>query len=52
MMLNGGGPHAIPEFNAHNANEQLRLSDLRAATKIVALAVFDLLIANEAARLN
>jgi acetylornithine deacetylase/succinyl-diaminopimelate desuccinylase-like protein len=29
--------------NAHNANENLRLADLRAATKIVALTVADLL---------
>jgi acetylornithine deacetylase/succinyl-diaminopimelate desuccinylase-like protein len=43
IVLYGAGPRSILEANAHNANENLRLSDLRAATKIVALAVADLL---------
>jgi acetylornithine deacetylase/succinyl-diaminopimelate desuccinylase-like protein len=43
IVLYGAGPRSIREANAHNANENLRLSDLRAATKIVALAVRDLL---------
>jgi succinyl-diaminopimelate desuccinylase len=42
-VLYGAGPRSIGEANAHNANENLRLSDLRAATKIVAMAVADLL---------
>jgi acetylornithine deacetylase/succinyl-diaminopimelate desuccinylase family protein len=42
IVLYGAGPHSILEANAHNANENLRLDDLRAATKIVALAVADL----------
>jgi acetylornithine deacetylase/succinyl-diaminopimelate desuccinylase-like protein len=43
IVLYGAGPRTIREANAHNANENLRLADLRAATKVVALAVRDLL---------
>jgi acetylornithine deacetylase/succinyl-diaminopimelate desuccinylase-like protein len=43
VVLYGAGPRSIGEANAHNANENLRLDDLRAATKIVAVAVADLL---------
>jgi len=43
IVLYGAGPRTILEANAHNADENLRLHDLRAATKIVALAVKDLL---------
>jgi acetylornithine deacetylase/succinyl-diaminopimelate desuccinylase family protein len=43
IVLYGAGPRSILEANAHNANENLRLDDLRAATKIVAMAVADLL---------
>jgi acetylornithine deacetylase/succinyl-diaminopimelate desuccinylase-like protein len=43
IVLYGAGPRSIGEANAHNADENLRLSDLRAATKIVATAVADLL---------
>jgi acetylornithine deacetylase/succinyl-diaminopimelate desuccinylase-like protein len=43
IVLYGAGPRSILEANAHNADENLRLNDLRAATKIVALAVADLL---------
>jgi acetylornithine deacetylase/succinyl-diaminopimelate desuccinylase-like protein len=42
VVLYGAGPRTILEANAHNANENIRLSDLRAATKIVALAVVEL----------
>jgi succinyl-diaminopimelate desuccinylase len=42
-VLYGAGPRSILEANAHNANENLRLDDLRAATKIVAMTVADLL---------
>jgi acetylornithine deacetylase/succinyl-diaminopimelate desuccinylase family protein len=42
IVLYGAGPRSILEANAHNANENLRLDDLRAATRIVALAVADL----------
>jgi acetylornithine deacetylase/succinyl-diaminopimelate desuccinylase-like protein len=43
IVLYGAGPRSILEANAHNANENLRLDDLAAATKIVALASADLL---------
>src|SRR3989442_2504144 len=42
IVLYGAGPRSIREANAHDANENLRLDDLRAATKIIALAVVDL----------
>jgi acetylornithine deacetylase/succinyl-diaminopimelate desuccinylase-like protein len=45
IVLYGAGPRTILEANAHNANENLRLNDLKAATKIVALAVRDVLMA-------
>jgi acetylornithine deacetylase/succinyl-diaminopimelate desuccinylase-like protein len=41
-VVYGAGPRTLLEANAHNANENLRLGDLRAATKIVALSVADL----------
>ena len=41
-VLYGAGPRSILEANAHNADENLRLSDLKAATVIVASAVADL----------
>jgi acetylornithine deacetylase/succinyl-diaminopimelate desuccinylase family protein len=43
IVLYGAGPRSILEANAHNANENLRLNDLRAATKIVAMTVADLM---------
>jgi acetylornithine deacetylase/succinyl-diaminopimelate desuccinylase-like protein len=43
IVLYGAGPRTLIEANAHNADENLRLSDLRAATTIVALALADLL---------
>ena len=43
IVLYGAGPRSILDANAHNADENLRLNDLRAATKIVALTVADLL---------
>ena len=42
-VLYGAGPRSILEANAHNADENLRLNDLKAATKIIALAVAELL---------
>jgi len=42
IVLYGAGPRSILEANAHNANENLRLDDLNAATKIVAMAVAEL----------
>jgi succinyl-diaminopimelate desuccinylase len=44
-ILYGAGPRSILEANAHSADEHLQLSDLRAATEIVALALEDLLSA-------
>jgi acetylornithine deacetylase/succinyl-diaminopimelate desuccinylase-like protein len=41
-VLYGAGPRTLLEANAHNADENLRLHDLRAATKIVALAAAEL----------
>jgi len=43
VVLYGAGPRTLLEANAHNADENLRLSDLRAATTIVALALADLM---------
>jgi succinyl-diaminopimelate desuccinylase len=45
-VLYGAGPRSIIEANAHNANEHVKLSDLNAATKIVAAALRDLLKAD------
>ena len=42
-VLFGAGPRTIFEANAHRADERLQLDDLQKATKIVALALFDLL---------
>ncbi len=42
-VLYGAGPRSILDANAHNADENLRLNDLKAATKIITLAVADLL---------
>ena len=41
--LYGAGPRTLEEANGHRADEQLRLSDLHAATEVVALTLFDLL---------
>ncbi|SON56474.1 Acetylornithine deacetylase [Hartmannibacter diazotrophicus] len=42
-ILYGAGPRSILEANAHSADEHLEISDLRAATEVVALALADLL---------
>lgn len=42
-VLYGAGPETLEEANGHRADEQLRLSDLYAATEVVALTLFDLL---------
>jgi acetylornithine deacetylase/succinyl-diaminopimelate desuccinylase family protein len=42
-VLYGAGPRSILEANAHSANEHLKLSDLKAATKIVEATLRDLL---------
>jgi succinyl-diaminopimelate desuccinylase len=42
-VLYGAGPRSILEANAHGADEHLQLSDLRAATEVVALTLAELL---------
>jgi len=44
IVLYGAGPRTLLEANGHNADENLRLNDLRAATKVVALALNDLMV--------
>ena len=39
----GAGPHSFLEANGHRADERLKLSDLTAATKVVALSLADIL---------
>ncbi|MGE0255436.1 MAG: M20/M25/M40 family metallo-hydrolase [Alphaproteobacteria bacterium] len=43
VVLYGAGPRTLAEASAHNADENLRLNDLAAATRIVARAVAALL---------
>ncbi len=42
-ILYGAGPRTILEANAHRADERIKLDDLNAATKVIALALGDLL---------
>lgn len=42
-VLYGAGPRSIIEAHAHGADERVKLSDLRAATKVVAAALRELL---------
>ncbi len=42
-VLYGAGPRTLQEANGHGADECLRLSDLKTATAVVALAVADLI---------
>jgi acetylornithine deacetylase/succinyl-diaminopimelate desuccinylase-like protein len=42
-VLYGAGPRTVPESNAKKADEKLALEDLRMATKVVAMTLFDLL---------
>ena len=42
-VLYGAGPRTLAEANGHAADENLRLEDLRRATKTVAAALADLL---------
>ena len=42
-VLYGAGPRTVPESNAKKADERLALDDLRKASKIVAMTLFDLL---------
>jgi acetylornithine deacetylase/succinyl-diaminopimelate desuccinylase family protein len=43
IVLYGAGPRTITEANAHRADERLPLEDLRKATKVVALALAEML---------
>src|SRR6185436_12372825 len=42
-VLYGAGPRTLAESNGHRADERLKLDDLYKATKIVALALTDVL---------
>ncbi|WP_250637093.1 M20/M25/M40 family metallo-hydrolase [Geobacillus sp. JS12] len=43
VVLFGAGPRTLLEANGHRADEHVRIDDLIAATKIVALTLYDLL---------
>ena len=45
-VLYGAGPRTVPESNAKKADEKLALQDLRRATQVVALTLFDFLSAH------
>jgi succinyl-diaminopimelate desuccinylase len=42
-VLYGAGPRTLAEANAHAADERLALADLRKATEVIALTLYDLL---------
>jgi acetylornithine deacetylase/succinyl-diaminopimelate desuccinylase-like protein len=48
-VVYGAGPHTLLEANGHRADEKLRLEDLYKATRVVALALADLLLDARAA---
>ena len=43
IILYGAGPRTIEQANAHRADERLELVDLRRATEVIALTIFDML---------
>ena len=43
IILYGAGPRTIEQANAHRADERLELADLRRATEVITLTIFDLL---------
>ena len=43
IILYGAGPRTIEQANAHRADERLELGDLRRATEVIALTIFDML---------
>ena len=43
IILYGAGPRTIEQANAHRADERLELTDLRRATEVIALTIFDML---------
>ncbi len=42
-VLYGAGPRSILKANAHGADEHIRLSDLKAATRVIAATLRDVL---------
>jgi acetylornithine deacetylase/succinyl-diaminopimelate desuccinylase-like protein len=42
-VLYGAGPRTILDANAHGADEHLKLSDLKAATKVIEATLRELL---------
>jgi acetylornithine deacetylase/succinyl-diaminopimelate desuccinylase-like protein len=42
-VLYGAGPRTVPESNAKKADEKIKLDDLRKATKVVAMTLYDFL---------
>jgi acetylornithine deacetylase/succinyl-diaminopimelate desuccinylase-like protein len=42
-VLYGAGPHTLLEANGHRADEKLKLDDLQKATRVVAMALLELL---------
>src|SRR3546814_3532233 len=46
----GAGPRSFLDANGHRADERLVLTDLRAATEVVALAVAEVLLADAGVR--
>jgi acetylornithine deacetylase/succinyl-diaminopimelate desuccinylase family protein len=42
-VLYGAGPRTVPESNAKKADEKIKLDDLRQATKVVAMTLYDFL---------
>ena len=42
-VLYGAGPRSILEANAHGANEHIKLSDLKAATRVIEATLRDVL---------
>jgi succinyl-diaminopimelate desuccinylase len=43
-IMFGVGPKVLEEANGHRADENIRLSDLQAATKVIACTLYDLLL--------
>jgi len=47
-IMFGVGPKVLEEANGHRADENIRLEDLQAATKIIACTLYDLLVSEKA----
>lgn len=47
-IMFGVGPKVLEEANGHRADENIRLEDLQAATKIIACTLYDLLVSQRA----